>query len=124
RAAVDHIQNDVDMKKAKAKKGQHGGTRHDLALQEAFNLKPEVIYMLTDGNATAAQPKGGLKAIPPEEIFRITDANQKTLSRRARLHVIYYLTGADKPDERQMLMTLAARNSGQFRPVSAKGRKG
>jgi von Willebrand factor type A domain-containing protein len=123
-AAVAHIQNDVDMKKAKAKKGEAGGTRHDLAIQEAFNLKPEVIYMLTDGNATAAQPGGGLSPIPPEDIFRVADVGQKTLGRRARLHVIYYLTGADNASERQMLMSLAARNGGKFLTVSAKGREG
>jgi hypothetical protein len=123
-AAVDHIQNDVDMKSAHAKKGQAGGTRHDLALAEAFNLKPEVIYMLTDGNATAAQPKGGLKPIPAQEIFNAAEAGQKALNKRARLHVIYYLTGSDKPDERQMLMSLATRNNGKFLTVNAKGREG
>jgi hypothetical protein len=35
----------------------------------------------------------------------------------------HYLTGADKADERHMLMTLAAGHSGQFRAVNAKGRK-
>ncbi|MEY2539771.1 MAG: hypothetical protein QOG67_3511 [Verrucomicrobiota bacterium] len=123
-AAIAHIQDEVDMKRARAKKGEHGGTRHDLALREAFNLKPEVIYMLTDGNATAAQPGGGMKPIPPDEIFKVTDAGQKALSRRARLHVIYYRTGADRPDERQMLMSLAARNSGKFLTVTAKGGEG
>jgi len=80
--------------------------------------------MLTDGNATTAQSHGGLKPIPDGDIFKAAETEQKTLSKRARLHVIYYLTGADKADERQMLMSLAARNGGQFRAVSAKGRKG
>jgi von Willebrand factor type A domain len=123
-AAIAHIQNEVDMKTAKAKKGRPGGTRHDYALEEAFSLKPEVIYMLTDGNATAAQPHGGLKPIPDGDIFKAAESGQKNLSKRARLHVIYYLTGADKADERQMLISLAARNGGQFRAVNAKGRKG
>jgi hypothetical protein len=123
-AAIAHIQNDIDMKTARPKKGEAGGTRHDLALQRAFNLQPEVIYMLTDGNATIAQHKGGLKPIPPEELFNVAEAGQKSLRRRARLHVIYYLTGEERQDERQMLMSLASRNNGQFRPVSAKGRKG
>jgi von Willebrand factor type A domain-containing protein len=124
KAAIDHIQNDVDMKSARAKKGRPGGTRHDYALEEAFSLKPEIIYMLTDGNATAAKPGGGLQPIAPEEIFKTAEAGQKTLPKKARLHVIHYLTGADKADERQMLMSLASRNSGQFRQVAARGRKG
>lgn len=124
KAATAHIQDEVDMKSARPKKGHPGGTRHDYALQEAFSLKPETIYMLTDGNATAAQPGGGLRPIPPDDLFKITDTGQKALSKRARLHVIYYLNGNERADERQMLMSLASRNSGRFITVNAKGRGG
>jgi len=123
RAAIEHIQNDVDMKTAKPKKGERGGTRHDLALQAAFGLKPQVMYMLTDGNATIAAEKGGLKPIPPEELFRVAAAGQKDLRTSARVHVIYYLTGAERDEEKQMLQSLASRNGGQFRSVAAAGRK-
>jgi hypothetical protein len=123
RAAIEHIQEDVDMKTAKAKKGQAGGTRHDLALQAAFRLKPEVIYMLTDGNATIAEPGHGMKPIPAEQIFKVAADGQKELRNSARVHVIYYLTGTEREDEREMLMTLATRNGGQFRGVAATGRK-
>ena len=51
-AAIAHIQSDVDFNKAKKKPDRPGGTRHDYALEEAFKLKPETIYMITDGNAT------------------------------------------------------------------------
>lgn len=122
-AAIAHIQQEVDMKTARATKGRPGGTRHDFALEEAFTLKPEVIYMLTDGNATAAHPSGGLKPIPPEDIMKVAETGQKALGKKARLHVIYYITGADKGEERQMLMSLAARNGGKFQQVQAKGRK-
>lgn len=122
-AAIDHIQSVIDYRSAPATGGKPGGTRHDYALEEAFKLKPETIYMLTDGNATAAQPGGGLAPIPPEDIFKVSEAGQKTLNKRARIHVIYYLNGKEKADERNMLMSLAARNSGQFRRIEAKGRK-
>ena len=122
-AAVEHIQNEVDMKTARPKKGEAGGTRHDLALEAAFKLKPEVIYMLTDGNATVAEHGGGMRNIPAEEIFEVTAKGQKGLRNSARVHVIYYLTGADREEEREMLMALASRNGGQFRPVAATGRK-
>jgi hypothetical protein len=123
-AAIEHIQEDVDMKSARAKKGEAGGTRHDLALEAAFKLRPEVIYMLTDGNATIAEHKGGMRPIPAEDIFKVAEAGQKNLRNSARVHVIYYLTGTEREDEREMLMTLASRNGGQFRGVSATGRKG
>jgi hypothetical protein len=123
RAAIDYIQNEVDYKKARPHKGRPGGTRHDYALEEAFSLKPEVIYMLTDGNATASQPGGGgLQPIPPEQIFKVVENGQKKLPQRARIHVVYYVTGKEKPDERQMLMNLAARSSGKFNRVEARRR--
>ena len=123
RAAIEHIQEDIDMKTARAKKGQAGGTRHDLALKAAFSLKPEVIYMLTDGNATIAEHGHGMKPIPAEEIYQVAADGQKGLRNSARVHVIYYVTGAEREDEREMLMSLASRNGGQFRSVSAPGRK-
>ncbi len=123
-AAIAHIQDEVDMKTARPRKDRPGGTRHDYALEEAFLLKPETIYMLTDGNATAAQPGGGLRSIPPEDLFKVTEAGQRALSKPAKLHVIYYLNGKEKPNERQMLMSLATRNNGRFITVSARGRGG
>ncbi|MFL6513497.1 MAG: vWA domain-containing protein [Chthoniobacterales bacterium] len=123
RAAIDHIENEVNMKTARPTKGEAGGTRHDLALRSAFDLKPEVIYMLTDGNATIAEHKGGMKPIAPETLLHVAAEGQKGLRRSARVHVIYYVTGEDRDEERQMLMSLASRNGGQFRGVSATGRK-
>jgi hypothetical protein len=120
--AIAHIQNEVDYKTARAR-GRPGGTRHDYALEEAFSLKPETIYMLTDGNATASQPGGGLKPIPPQEIYKVAEEGQKQLSKKAHLHVIYYLNGKEKSDEADMLRGLASRNSGRFQKVEAKGRK-
>jgi len=53
--------------------------------------------MLTDGNATASNPGGGgLQSIPPEQIFKVIEDGQKTLPKRARIHVIYYVTGKKK----------------------------
>jgi von Willebrand factor type A domain-containing protein len=121
-AAIAHVQKEVDYKTAKPK-GRPGGTRHDYALEEAFSLKPETIYMLTDGNATASQPGGGLQPIPPQEIYKVAGEGQKQLSKKAHLHAIYYLNGKEKSDEVDMLRGLASRNSGKFQKVEAKGRK-
>jgi hypothetical protein len=120
-AAIAHIQGEIDFQTAKPRAGERGGTRHDLALQEAFALKPETIYMLTDGNATESQSHGGLKPIPPQDIYRVAEAGQKGLTRKAHLHVIYYLNGKEKPEEVAMLRGLASRNGGQFQKVEAKG---
>jgi len=92
-------------------------------MKEAFALKPETIYMLTDGNATEAQPHGGLKPIPAQEIYKVAEEGQKDLSKKAHLHVIYYLNGKERTDEADMLRTLASRNGGKFEKVEAKGRE-
>ena len=84
-AAIAHIQNEVDYKTTKAKRGKPGGTRHDLALAEAFSLKPETIYMLTDGNATESQPGGGLKPIPPQEIYKSRGGGPETVAEESRI---------------------------------------
>ena len=120
-AAIEHIQTQVNMKTARPRDGRPGGTRHDYALEEAFKLKPEVIFLLSDGNATAAQPGGGMSAIDPKDIFSVAETGQKTLEKEARLHTIYYVTGSDKPDERTMLSGLARKNGGRFRQVKAPG---
>ena len=122
-AAIAHIQTEIDYKTARPKPGERGGTRHDLALAEAFSLKPETIYMLTDGNATEAQPGGGLKPIPPREIYKVAEQGQKGLPKKAHVHVIYYLNAKEKSDEVDMLRSLASRNSGKFQKVEAKGRE-
>ncbi|HEX8281105.1 MAG TPA: vWA domain-containing protein, partial [Chthoniobacterales bacterium] len=121
RAAIAHIESEVDF--GSARKGSRlTGTRHDYALEAAFKLKPETIYMLTDGNATGPSPFGADK-ISPEDIYRVADEGQKTLSKKARLHAIYYVTGEEKADERQMLTRLASRNDGRFLSVQAQGTK-
>ncbi len=123
--ALAHLRDEVDFKTAKPRDGRPGGTRTDLALEEAFKLRPEVIYILTDGNATEAQPGGGLREMPPEQVWNAAEAGQRTAgAKRARLHVIYYLTGADRDDEWAMLTALATKNGGQFRTVDAPGRRG
>ena len=123
-AAIAHIQSEVDFHQAKKKQDDRpGGTRHDYALEEAFKLKPETIYMLTDGQASGKSASDPSKKIEPEDIYRVVDEGQKTLSKKARLHAIYYLTGKEKAEERQLLQRLASRTGGQFREVQAKNRK-
>ena len=77
--------------------------------------------MLTDGNATESQAGGGLKPIPPQEIYRVAEEGQKQLTKKAHLHVIYYLNSQEKSDEVNMLRGLASRNSGKFQKVKPKG---
>ena len=97
-----------------AQPAKPGGTRHDYALEEAFSLKPETIYMLTDGNATAAQPGGGLKPIPPQEIYRVAEEGQKAADEKGASprHLLFeqqgkirrgrYAARVGQPEQRQI----------------------
>lgn len=117
-AAIAHIQNEIDYHSARKTKDRPGGTRHDYALEEVFKLKPETIFMLTDGQASGTLPNG--QKLGADDLYRIIDEGQRTLRKKVRLHTIYYVTGKDKAGERQLLSNLAARSGGQFRQVNAK----
>jgi hypothetical protein len=92
-----------------------GGTRHDLALRQAFSFQPEIIFLLSDGNALKGQ-----EIISSEELLKLTRDLQKSLVQEARLHTIYFVTGANKSDERELLRSLARRNNGKFEEFDAK----
>jgi hypothetical protein len=79
--------------------GRPGGTRHDYALEELLRLNPESAFMLTDGNATATKPGGGMTPIPAKDLTDILDNAADERETLPRIHTIYYLTGADKKEE-------------------------
>lgn len=119
--ARTHIQESVDANSSPPTGGRPGGTRHDYAVEELIRLAPEVAFMLTDGNATRSGAGGGMTAIPPEEIFRQIDLAAKDGSALPRIHTIYYMTGADKKDEEDLLRGIARKTKGRFRKVEAAG---
>lgn len=116
-AAIAHIENELDIHKAPRSGNRPGGTRHDYALEEAFKLKPETIYLLTDGNASGTSAVDPTRDISPADLFKAAEEGQKTLPKKAKLHTIYYLTGKDKPEEESMLRQLSSRNGGTFQKV-------
>ncbi|HUF61726.1 MAG TPA: hypothetical protein VMN36_06595 [Verrucomicrobiales bacterium] len=117
--AKQHIQRSVDCNKAPPSGGRPGGTRHDYALEEAFRLGPEVVFLLTDGNATRSLEGGGFEAIPNEELFDLVETLGKESGRMPRIHTIYYVTGQDKDEEEKLLRGLSRKTDGQFRKVKA-----
>jgi hypothetical protein len=84
KAAIEHIQTNLDYHKAPKHRNRPGGTRHDFALEEAFKLKPEggVIYLLTDGNASGDSVLQPGRKISPEDIFKVANDGQRALKRR------------------------------------------
>jgi len=120
-AAKLHIETEIDANSSPPTGGKPGGTRHDYALQELLRLDPESAFMLTDGNATATQPGGGMSPIPAKELVQILDDASEERGTLPRIHTIYYLTGADKKEEEDMLKDIARKTKGRFRKVEAAG---
>jgi len=76
-----------------------GGTEHQLALELALNMRPDVIFFLTD----ASQPQ-----MFPNDLAKIRKMNHG-----ATIHTIEF--GFRKSDgRRNFLMTLAEQNGGQY----------
>ncbi len=117
-----HIQNEVDANTAGPTGGRPGGTRHDYAIEELLRLAPEVAFMLTDGNATRSQSGGGMSAIPNEELFKQIEQAAKDTPSLPRIHTVYYVTGADKKEEEDLLRGIARKTKGKFRKVGAAGK--
>ena len=120
-AARLHIETEIDANTAPPTGGRPGGTRHDYALEELLRLNPESAFMLTDGNATATKPGGGMTPIPAKDLTDILDNAADERETLPRIHTIYYLTGADKKEEEDMLKDIARKTKGRFRKVEAAG---
>lgn len=117
--AREHVLNVVDANSAPPAGGRPGGTRHDYALEELFRLAPETAFMLTDGNATRSTGRGGVEPIPAKEIMDLIDAAAKNSAALPRVNTIYYLTGADRKEEEELLRGIARKTKGKFRKVEA-----
>lgn len=119
RLAKEHIITEVDANTAPPTGGRPGGTRHDYAIEELLRLAPETAFMLTDGNATASQPGGGMTTIPADTLVSQLTEAAKAKEVLPRINTIYYLTGADKKEEEDMLKAIARKTKGKFRKVEA-----
>ena len=120
-AARQHIETEIDANSSPPTGGKPGGTRHDYALTELLRLNPESAFMLTDGNATASQPGGGMTPIPAKDLTDLLENASEERETLPRIHTIYYLTGADKKEEEDMLKDIARKTKGRFRKVEAAG---
>jgi hypothetical protein len=83
--------------------GSFDGTRHDAALSAALRLRPDVLFLLTDGD----DPKLG-----PQELERIN-----RLAGGATIHVVQFGPGP-QPEADNFLKQLARQNAGQYAYVT------
>lgn len=101
-----------------AKLMEGAGTRLDTGFRQAFQMKPDVIYLITDGQVTS--PSGAIEPrIIDREIRETLRGLQGGLETPARIHVVYYVTAVARSDEARRLRTIAAANHGQFLQIHA-----
>lgn len=89
------------------KKAFHKGTRADLGLQRAFEMQPDAIFFVSDGEPTGANPA---------QILKQVDAAQANRPQRVVVHTIAYLADSGQP----FMRDLAQKNGGNFREVNPK----
>lgn len=100
----------VDPKAKEEKKAMHKGTRADLGLAKAFELKPAAIFFVSDGEPTGAQPA---------EILKQVKAAQGDGESRTAVHAIAFLADSGQ----KFMESLAKENGGTFREVNPKVEK-
>jgi hypothetical protein len=84
---------------------RHHGTRTDLALEKAFGLKADVIFLASDG-----EPSGALTV---DEILAKVDEMQKPIGGRTTINSIAYMADGGQ----RFMQELASRNKGTFKEV-------
>jgi len=78
-----------------------GGTEHNFGLQAALRLRPEVIYLFTDGGD------------PVPNALQIRAIRDQAAG-RTQIHCIHFGRGNEPPGDAEFLKRIAAENGGQY----------
>jgi hypothetical protein len=97
--AIDDPKSDPETK------AFHQGTRADLGLAEAFNLAPDLIFFVSDGEPTGATP---------QQILASVAEMQKNLPHPAPIHAVAFMADGGQ----RFMKELAGQNNGTFREVN------
>lgn len=81
-------------------------------LEAAFDMEPEVLFVLSDGSYQRSKPGGGYETISWSELDDRVDDRQEELAEDARIHTIGF---AVDPEDKKGFSRLAAKNNGKFR---------
>lgn len=96
-----------DARASEEAKGAHHGTRADLGLKRAFEMQPDVIFFVSDGEPTGANPT---------QILQQVEAAQANRPQRTAIHTIAYVADSGQA----FMRDLAQNNGGNFREVNPK----
>lgn len=106
-----------------------GGTRLDTGFELAFQMNPDLIFLITDGEIN----RGGYEnKISEKEMVQIVNDLQKAQRKarnddsedaEAKIHVIQYMTTVARPDEVSTLRSIARVGHGRYRTLRAEEKK-
>ncbi|HET6407799.1 MAG TPA: VWA domain-containing protein, partial [Chthoniobacteraceae bacterium] len=83
----------------------HHGTRADRGLAEAFEMRPDIVFFISDGEPTGASPT---------QILRQVEQAQVNASKKTAVNAVAYLADSGQSFMRE----LAEKNGGTFREVN------
>ncbi len=106
-----------------------GGTRLDTGFELAFQMNPDLIFLITDGEINRG---GHENKISEKEMVEIVNGLQKAQRKarnddsedsEARINVIQYMTTVARPDEVSTLKAIARVGHGRYRTLQAEEKK-
>jgi hypothetical protein len=98
-------ENSRDPRASDEEREFHHGTRADRGLAEAFEMRPEIIFFVSDGEPTGASPT---------QILKQVEEHQKNADRKTSINAVAYLADSGQ----KFMRELAEKNGGTFREVN------
>ena len=88
-------------------------------LNFAFQMQPDVIFLISDGGYFANTTGGGQRAIPIGDALDLIRSRQKDLPQDVRIHAIHFPDPRNINDARigSKMRSIASRNDGKYRKI-------
>ncbi len=88
-------------------------------LNFAFNMQPDVIFLISDGGYFASRTDGGQRPVPIDDVLELIRDRQRDLPDDARIHAIHFPDPRGIDDERigNRMRSIATRNGGKYRRI-------
>ena len=83
-------------------------------IKAAFQMQPDVLFILSDGDFQRTTPSGGSQNVPFEELTGDIRKHQQQAGENARIHFIGFQV---KPQHTRPLQTITRRYNGKFRQL-------
>ncbi|MFP4261339.1 MAG: hypothetical protein ACLFS1_09695 [Opitutales bacterium] len=89
-------------------------------LNFAFDMQPDVIFLISDGGYFATTTDGGQRPVPLNDVLRLIRERQKDLTGDARIHTVHFPDPRGIDDARigNGMRNIATRNGGKYRKIS------